>query len=148
MLLCLVAVRIFTGPPLIASSILTVLGVTAVLVAVAAYQDLAESRRAQLRQIFIGAALLGAAVAAFANIMCAFVYGGVFLARGPGWAYFDTEPVRFLFSLGVSVIGIIGLSLLGGISILGARDERRFLERLRAAPRYEDPTHTVTLRRD
>ena len=82
-----------------------------------------------------------------ANIVCAVLYGGVWLTRaGFKWTYFESEPVLFLWYLAVSIVVFVGL---GGLAILGlysARTEKKFLDELSSKPRFED--RSKTLRQD
>ena len=103
-----------------------------------------KARWTELRLVLLGAAMVGVAFAAVANLVCAILYGAVFLARGADWLYLDDSPVRFLASVAASVIAGPFCAFMGVIALMGAKDERRFLENLYpATPPYEDPTRVA-----
>jgi hypothetical protein len=89
----------------------------------------------------MGLAAIAAAGAAAANLFCAALYGAVFLSfpRSAHWTSFEASPVGFVMSVLLSLVAAPALALMGIVAVKGARDERRFLERLyTATPRYED----------
>ena len=96
---------------------------------------------------FIGIALLfGCSALGLINMICAIVYGTVFLTRrGFHWVDLTTDPLQFWWSLGASVVCFLGLGSLGGLIIWSLRIERRFLDRQSARPQYEDSSHRSTL---
>jgi hypothetical protein len=105
---------------------------------------LSRGRRAELRHILLGLALIGGAVAVVANIVWAIMFGAVFLTypKSHGWTYFEVSPIRFLLSVALSIASAPCLAFFGYLAIKGAKDERHFLERLYTdTPRYEDPSH-------
>ena len=102
---------------------------------------LSKARKIEIRQFLMGLALIAGACAVVANLICAAVYGAVFLTipRSAEWTTFDASPVGFAISVAASLLAAPLLALLGIAGVKGARDERRFLERLYAdRPRYED----------
>ena len=96
--------------------------------------------RYEIRQVALGLLMIGLAGAALANLVCAVRYGAVFTSRGPDWAYFDTRPLSFIYSVVASTIMLPFGVLMGIVTIKGARDERRFFAKRRFRPRLVDPS--------
>lgn len=104
-----------------------------------------RAARAGLKQILLGLVLIGAGCAAMANLLCAVLYGAVFISvpRSLDWVHFDASPIGFVLSVAMSLAAAPFFLLMGIVGIKGARDERRFLERLYTdRPRYEDESRT------
>ena len=77
------------------------------------------------------------------NIICAVLFGGVWLTRtGADWIYFDSNPVRFFWTLALSIVAFAGLGGIGILGVYSARSERRFLDRLSSQPRFDDGSNT------
>ena len=77
------------------------------------------------------------------NIICAVLYGGVWLTRaGAEWIYFDSKPVQFFWTLALSIVAFVGFGGLGILGVFSARSERRFSDRLSSQPRFDDHSKT------
>jgi hypothetical protein len=90
----------------------------------------------------IGFVCLAVAIAAITNLVWAYRYGGVFLARGEGILYLDASPVRFWKSVAAPALGA-PIFLFSGLFFLKRIESE--MEFWRAGPRtpiHENLSHT------
>jgi len=130
---------ILAGKTLQPSSIIFVLILAALVIAVGIYLSVSEPIQVQVKFVLAALVLLGVAAAALVNVVQGISSGVVYFRSD--WVYADTEPIRFYFVLGGSFICLVAGAVFGALLILGSAEQRRFLERLRARPSYEDPSH-------
>jgi len=107
---------------------------------------MSKATRAEMRHILMGMVFICVACTAVANLYCAVVYEGVFMVRSRGWAYLDTSPARFYFSVIASLVVVPSGAFLGWIGLMGAKDQRVFYEPPPIEPRFEDPAKSSRLK--
>lgn len=63
-----------------------------------------KSTRIAFREALAGLFMILLASTAIANLICAVVYGAVFMVRGSGWTHLGVSPVPFVISVAASVV--------------------------------------------
>jgi len=80
------------------------------------------------------------------NIVCAALFGAVWLTRGGfNWTSFQSNPVMFLWTLVLSVIAFVGMGALAAFALYCAKNERTLFDRSRPRSPYEDRSHNSRL---
>lgn len=98
--------------------------------------------KVRAKEIALGCFALALGLVAFANLLCALIYGEIFIVRGSDWASLDDRPVKFVLSVLASLVVAPFCGFMGAMMLKSAKDDRRFVKDLGSAPRYEDPTKT------